>query len=98
MHAPVFPYKAWILLPSFSLKQIELARPFKYFPDAHHETASGRSYHLSELFLTKAEAIKHGRDRINMGMAEVRTREAKLLKKLAALEKADFQDRKTTVC
>lgn len=85
-----YPYKAWKLSPSFKPIEVELVKSAgksDYFK--HYDLiASGRAYHLKELFATKHLAIDDGWSRIAAMQAKVNDSLASISKKRAALQKA----------
>ncbi|NPS81517.1 hypothetical protein [Pseudomonas aeruginosa] len=54
MSERTYPYKAWILQPSFKPKEVELVKPYVGW-GAHYgdETASKKVYRLDEIFPSK---------------------------------------------
>ena len=87
MTSTVFPYKGWVLSPSFKPVERTIVGP-SYSP-RWHTTESGKQYHISDIFPTKEAAIADGRIKIAAQMADVKKREANVLKRQAALDKAE---------
>jgi len=85
-----YPYKAWVLQPSFKPVEVELTQ--KSYPwsstDYGDETAKGKSYRTSELHPSKDAAIAAGWIAVERIQADLDKRNETLRKKRAALNKA----------
>lgn len=87
-----YPYKAWVLQPSFKPVEVELVgRYASYSIDYGDQTASGKSYPLKELFPTKAEAIAEGHRRLDKQAEDLDKKLINITKRRAALNKAASQ-------
>lgn len=87
MSARTYPYKAWVLMPSFKPVEVELVRNYGVYYD---ETANGKIYHIEHsLHPTKAAAIAAGRKKIDEQQADIAKRLERINKRIAALDKAE---------
>lgn len=82
-----YPFKAWILMPSYKPVQVEFVGP--WWNEDWHRAEGGKSVHVSDNWHTKAEAIAVGRQRIAEQEAKLQKSLEKLAKKRAALDKAE---------
>lgn len=80
-----FPYTAWVLTPSFIPKQVELVEA-AYYND-WHSTKNRKSYHISDLFIEKKNAIEAGWRRLDEQESALRKRADAINKKKANLTK-----------
>lgn len=91
MSERTYPYKAWVLQPSFKPKEVELVKPYVAWSDHYgDETASKKVYRLNEIFPSKEKAIEEGWRRIKRQEADLDKRQESLNKKKTALTKASF--------
>lgn len=90
MSERTYPYTAWVLLPSFKPKSVELVKKYKsYTADYGDLTEAGKLYSLSELFPSKREAVEAGWLRVDKQKTD-------LDKKLESLKKRREQLRLAT--
>ncbi len=88
----IYPYKAWVLLPSFKPKEVELVRVYGSYGlyAEYDQSANGKLYHAEhDLHPTKAAAIAVGRERVAAQQADLAKRQERLNKRIAALDKAE---------
>lgn len=81
-----FPYDGWVLMPSFSPKKVTLTEGCH---GLYHITEKRKWYHLSDIFPSKQDAIRKGRELIDVQKADLDKRHDKLAKRIAALDKAE---------
>jgi len=87
MSERTYPYKAWVLMPSFKPAEVELVSNYGLYYD---ETAKGKIYHIKHsLYPTKAAAIAAGRKKIDEQQADIAKRLERINKRIAALDKAE---------
>lgn len=85
-----YPYKAWVLMPSFTPKQVELvSRAYEHSYPEYDTTATGKDYHVVDLHATKEAAIAEGRARLADQVADLEKRAERIEKRKAALDKAE---------
>ncbi|WP_312141258.1 hypothetical protein [Stutzerimonas nitrititolerans] len=87
-----YPYKAWVLMPSFKIVEVELVECYgswgRYME--WDKASSGKSYNVErDLYPTKAAAIAVGRERVAAQQADLAKRQERLNKRIAALDKAE---------
>lgn len=89
--AKEFPFKAWVLMPSFKPVEVEIVSSYKAWSNTgpYYENAKGKVYRNSELFSSKEEAIGVGRSRLEEQDADLAKRAASIAKKRAELDKAE---------
>lgn len=87
MSERTYPYKAWVLMPSFKPAEVELVSNYGLYYD---ETAKGKIYHIKHsLYPTKAAAIAEGREKIEEQQADIAKRLERINKRITALDKAE---------
>ncbi len=87
MSERTYPYKAWVLQPSFKPAEVELVCNYGLH---HDEAAKGKIYHVERsLYPTKAAAIAAGREKIDEQRADIAKRIERINKRAAALDKAE---------
>lgn len=87
MSARTYPYKAWVLMPSFKPVEVELVSNYGVYYD---ETANGKIYHIEHsLHPTKAAAIAAGRKKIDEQRDDIAKRIERINNRAAALDKAE---------
>jgi hypothetical protein len=86
MTARTYPYKAWVLQPTFKPIEVELQR--HYSQGLWDQTASGKLYHVRDLFPTQQEAIEHGWKEIERMQEALDKKAEGLRKKRSALNTA----------
>lgn len=79
-----YPFKAWVLMPSFAPKEIELVEGSATVA-GYHITASNKYYHESQLFESKRAAIANGWSRIDELQAALEKRAESISKKKSSL-------------
>lgn len=89
MSERTYPYKAWVLMPSFKPKEVELVEKYSAYYTEYDQAAGGKSYHLSELHHSKSAAIAEGRERAAKQSADLAKKQASLAKRIAELDKAE---------
>lgn len=85
-----YPYKAWVLMPSFKPAEVELVKKYESysFLDYGDLTATGKCYQRGEIYATKEDALTGGHLRLEKSRAQIAKLQAGHDKKLAALKKA----------
>lgn len=86
MSEKTYPYQAWVLMPSFKPKEVELVARARL---DWEESSTGKWYHHTELHPSKAEAIAAGWEKIRIQQADIDKRQAKLNKRIVELDKAE---------
>lgn len=81
-----YPFKAWVLTPSFAPKEIELVEGSTTVA-GYHITASNKYYHESQLFETKRNAVADGWIKISEQQSALDKRVQGIAKKKATLTK-----------
>lgn len=92
MSERTYPYKAWALMPSFKIVEVELVECYgswgRYME--WDKASSGKSYNADrDLHPTKAAAIAAGRKKIDEQQADIAKRLERINKRIAALDKAE---------
>ena len=85
MSKKTYPFKAWVLTPSFAPKEVELIMESGYYD--YHVTAKRKHYHESELFESKEKAIEHGWRRLDEQWSVLQKRADTITKKKVTLTK-----------
>lgn len=80
-----YPFKSWVLTPGFAPREVELVER-AYYP-GYHTTSARKSYHESDLFASKREAIEAGWRRLDEQQAALQKRADAIVKKKAMLTK-----------
>ena len=85
-----YPYTGWVLTPSFVPKEVVLTRPYGTWSGGGcwDATDSGKSYHVEEIYATKAGAIDHGFALLDKQQADLAKRQSVLDKRRLNLQKA----------
>lgn len=85
-----FPYKAWVLTPSFKPKEVELVRAYKSFSNEDYGdlTATTKLYARADIFGSKREAIEEGWRRVDKQKADLDKKLVNIMKKRRALQAA----------
>lgn len=94
MSERTYPYKAWVLTPSFTPVEVELVGPYSTYYAALYGhldvTVKNKAYSTEhDLYPTKAAAIAAGRKRIDKQRADIAKRIEQINKRAAALDKAE---------
>jgi hypothetical protein len=84
-----YPYTAWVLTPSYNVKQIEVTKCYGYPHREHDVSSTGKLYHISDLYKSRGDAIRAGFDRCDAQQVDLRKRQERLDKRFGALEKAN---------
>lgn len=87
-----YPYKAWILMPSFKPAEVELVRHSGSVVYDGDYTEKGKYYRRSDQFGTKAAAIEEGWKRVERQEENLRKSAETLEKKRVALLKAGREE------
>ena len=87
----IYPYKAWILMPSFKPVEVEFTEHYPGWggEDYGDKTASGKVVRRDEIFAGKALAITGGHLRLEKHRAQIAKLQLGHDKKLEALKKAE---------
>ncbi|WP_085638046.1 MULTISPECIES: hypothetical protein [unclassified Pseudomonas] len=80
-----YPFKSWVLTPSFAPKEVELVAA-SHYSDYHH-TAANKYYHQSELYASKRVAIEAGWRKLDEQQNTLKKRADAIAKKKATLTK-----------
>jgi outer membrane receptor for monomeric catechols len=83
-----YPYTAWVLTPSFKLKQVELVKAFSG-NDYCDLTEAGKLYGTSEIHSSIESAISFGRESLKRQRIDLNKKLGNWSKKLAALNAAE---------
>jgi hypothetical protein len=88
--ARTYPYKAWVLMPSFKPVEVEFKEAYSSYGAVrdYDISAKERAYHISEIFPSKEAAIAAGWVRIHAQEEALTKKAANLLKKREVLAKA----------
>lgn len=86
-----FPYKGWVLMPSFAPKELTFTEKSWYSPDFHLTEASSKYYSVDEIYKSKSDAIAAGREQLKKLMADLEKRAETIRKRCAALDKAEVK-------
>lgn len=86
-----YPYKGWVLLPSYKPVEVEFTHSYQSFGGEHtwDVAKSGRVYAISSIYPDKIEAIQHGWTALANAEAALQKRMEKIEKQRAALTKAE---------
>jgi len=86
-----YPYKAWILMPSFKPVEVEFVKQYEAFGERDYGdvTNKGKLMRRDEIHATKSEAIKVGHERLAKSRAQIDKLQLGHDKKLEALRKAE---------
>ncbi|MGU9816054.1 hypothetical protein ACU684_11760 [Pseudomonas sp. LF135] len=84
-----YPYMAWVLMPSFKPKEIEIVREGSRSNHYQHtdRNSSGKHYALSDLHETKADAVSAGLAKLEVQREAQAKRQESIDKKAAELAK-----------
>lgn len=83
-----FPYKAWVLTPSFALKEVTIVREH-WWASKYRETGGGKAYRVDGLYPTKSAAIRAGRELVEKRRQDLAKRQQRIDRLSAALDKAE---------
>lgn len=84
-----FPYTGWVLMPSFTPKEVTFVNQYRsIFGDRYHRAESGKRYATSEIFKSKTEAICAGHERLRVQQAALVKKQENINKRQAVLKKA----------
>ncbi|MDH1236550.1 hypothetical protein [Stutzerimonas stutzeri] len=87
-----YPYKAWILQPSFKPVEVELVGHYSDW-GSHQDwdrNQKGKAFNVKrDLYPNKAAAIAAGRKKIEEQQADIAKRLERINKRIAALDKAE---------
>jgi len=88
-----YPYKAWVLTPSFKPKEVELVQPYRAFggQDYGDLTETGKMYGTAEMFESKRAAVLEGWRRHDEQAAKLDKMRITLEKRRQALRNATAQ-------
>ncbi len=81
-----YPFTAYVLTPSMSIKRIELVSEGWHL--GLHETRERRSYLERELYDTRQAAVSAGRTKLNEQRSKLQKQQSNLEKRAANLEKS----------
>jgi hypothetical protein len=84
-----FPYKGWVLMPSFAPKELNFVESDWMTGDWHVADNSAKYYTVAEIYKTKNEAIVAGREKLAKLRLDLAKRSATIEKRQAALDKAE---------
>lgn len=84
-----YPFNAWVLGGTFIPKQITFVRLAWNHEPSWHRSESGKDYRDGTFFLTKEEAVAHGRLLLEEQEARLTKQQAVIAKKRANLDKHD---------
>ncbi len=85
-----YPYKAWILMPSFKPVEVEFVREYVAYsrPDYGDITHTGKVVRLEDIYPTKDVAIATGLGKLNVQQINLDERQTTIFKRRNALTKA----------
>ena len=84
-----YPRNVWVLPPSFKPKTVAITRGHSSrVGNSYDISASGKCYHVSEMFSSLEDAVADGWKRVELSQADLEKRAATLVKKREALIKA----------
>jgi len=87
-----YPRQAWVLLPSFTPKKINIIEPAhaysSMFADWDRDD-TGKTYHVDKMFPSVGDAIAAGREQVVKMQADIEKRRATMEKRIASLDKAE---------
>jgi hypothetical protein len=85
-----YPYKGWILMPSFKPVEVEFVEQYTSFGNDYGDrTEKGKVYRRDEIFAGKQLALNGGHLRLEKHRAQIAKLQLGHDKKLAALKKAE---------
>lgn len=84
-----FPYKGWVLMPSFAPKELTFINTGWMTGEWHVAENSSKYYSVAEIYETKSEAIAAGREKLAKLRLDIAKRSAAIEKRQAALDKAE---------
>jgi len=90
MTTRTYPYKAWILMPSFKPVEVEFVRCYESFSNIDYGdlTAKGKCVQRLDIYPTKEAALEGGHARLEKHRAQIAKLQLGHDKKLAVLKKA----------
>lgn len=85
-----YPYKAWILMPSFKPVEVEFVRNYETFGGDYGDVKDGgKIVRRDEIYPSKDAAISGAHERLAKHRAQIAKLQLGHDKKLAALKKAE---------
>jgi len=85
-----YPYKAWILMPSFKPVEVEFVQEYRSFSESYGDvTDKGKIVRKDEIFASKEAAISAGHARLVKHRAQIAKLQLGHDKKLEVLKKAE---------
>ena len=81
------PFKAWVLLPSFRLKEVEIVAADARYSGIWFESSTGKDYPCDDLHKTRELAIARGCSYVNERIASLKKQLELQEKRRANLEK-----------
>jgi hypothetical protein len=87
----VKPFIGWVLLPSFKPVAVNMVAEEYFMGKFFLFSDKDKHYKNDNVYATKTAAIEAGRARLSVDKDKLRSQHEKLLKRLAALDKADSQ-------
>lgn len=90
MSKRTYPYKGWILMPSFKPVEVEFVKLYASYSmlDYGDITSTEKTVRREDIFSTKDVAIDVGRERLRKQQATLDERQATIYKRLNTLTKA----------
>lgn len=79
-----FPYRAFVLTPTFKIKQVTVVEEAWYRD--YYQTDSGKSYYINYLYRSKPAALAAGRKTIEEQRARLAKSQAAIDKRAANLD------------
>lgn len=78
-----YPRQCFTLTPSFTVKEITITNSYRSYsrPSDYEQVASGKLYHIQDLFDTPEEAVTEGLLRVKQQQAKIDKMQANLTKK-----------------
>ena len=91
MNNRTYPYTAWVLQPSFRLKQVEFVKHYLSWgsEDFGDVTDAGKRYGLPDIHQTKKAAIEYGRAQLEKQLNDLAKRQLSFAKRKEELDKAE---------
>ena len=94
MEHQTYPFNAWVLTPTFKLKEVTIKGVYLTSSPDWLISTSGKLYHLNELHPTQPIAITMGRELLVKQKTALDKRLETINKKHAALDKAEAELKK----
>lgn len=90
MTTRTYPRTVWVLTPSFNIKAVEVVKQYgSRYTDYGDLTAAGKCYAVCDMHDSFDAAVADGRAQIEKQGEDLRKRMSSLLKRKAALTKAE---------